>query len=140
MSTYEFLELFKEKFPKLSPFAKNGFVDKTKPKSIGIYLSTGRSKQNIALGGIDNTVNGELSLSILIHWTEDYDDCNATANDVYMGLLGCSDLYFRKRRISAIQMVDGHPVDLGRTDKNICEMVVRLNIIYDLEEVSVNED
>ena len=139
MSTYEFLDLFKGRFPEYLPFVKNGFVDKNQLKSIGIYRSTSRGNQNIALGGLDNTVSGELALSILIHWTEDYNACDTTAGDIYINLLGCSNLHLGKRRVSAIQMADGHPVDLGRTDKNVCEMVVRLNIIYDLEEVE-NED
>jgi hypothetical protein len=135
MQTNEFLLFFKNKFPEYAQYAKNGFIDKSKEKGIGIYLGVARDKQTIALGGLKCTETYTLPLNISIRWTESTVDCDTVANNIFTALFGLSNVIFGNRRIAGISLLDPVPVDIGRDEKNICQTVIRINVTYDLEEV-----
>ena len=110
----------------------NGTIDKNKVECIGLYLR-GSAGPAMALGGPTNNSYGQLPISILIHWGEDSDKCESKANEVYQHLCGLSNIKMGDRRIVSVNLLDSSPIDLQRDPNNICEMVIRVIIIYDKE-------
>ena len=69
-------------------------------------------------------------MTLLIHWGENSDECEVTANTLYEGLEnGIATI--NGVRVINIQMLESSPTNIGRDDNNICEMTIRLNIIYE---------
>lgn len=136
MDTSEFLAFFKNRFPAYAQYAKNGYMDKSKDKVIGIFLSTPRSNAKIALGGLENTVYSELPLNIGLQWTESSQECDVVAKDIYKSFFGCADITSGNRRMASIVPLDPVPIDIGRNEKNYCQRTIRINVTYYLEEVS----
>lgn len=126
----EFKDYLKSLFPSVKIY--NGTIDKNSKECVGIYRR-GRANNAIAIGGVENTSYSILPVSILVHWTEDADICESMANDIYLALQEKTDVLINNRRIIMFQMLDSGPVDLNRDDKNIVEMVIRTNIIYERE-------
>ena len=132
MSTYTVYEYMKSKFPELAAFMKNGNVDKKAQKSIGVFLgSDTRSNVNLAIGGIDCTSVRMLPININMRWTDNQKSCDDEAIGIYNALLlEKSNFTFNDVKIACIQLLDGCPVQLGRDDKNICEVTIRANFYY----------
>ena len=132
MSTYTVYEYMKSKFPELAAFMKNGNVDKKAQKSIGVFLgSDTRSNVNLAIGGIDCTSVRMLPININMRWTDNQKSCDDEAIGIYNALLlEQSNFTVNDVKIACIQLLDGCPVQLGRDDKNICEVTIRANFYY----------
>lgn len=132
MSTYTVYEYIKSKFPDIASMLKNGTIDKRAPKSIGIMLgSDTRSNGNLNIGGLDCTVVRTLPINIHIHWTDNQQECDNKAIEIYNTLLlEASNFMVNDAKIACIQMLDPCPMSLGRDDKNICEAVIRANFHY----------
>lgn len=108
----------------------NGAIDKNNDTCLGVFVR-GSSEPNIALGGIDNTTYGLLPLSILVHWTENTDECQTMANSVYIKVRGKVDIMMGTKRVMFVNMLDSAPTNITRDENNICEMVIRLAITYE---------
>lgn len=134
MSTYDVYEYMKWKFPDLSEYLKNGNLDKSSPKSIGVFLgSDTRSQGGIAIGGIDCTVVKMLPINIQMRWTDNQKSCDDKAIEIYNALLlETNNFQFKEGgvKIAYIHLLGSNPVSLGRDDKNICEAVIRANVYY----------
>lgn len=128
----EFVGFLEQQFPGTKFY--NGSINKADSKCAGVYLR-GSGKPRIALGGIENTSYSVLPISILVHWTEDSDECEAKANEVYAALFGANDQAIGGKRVIMFQMLDPCPISVQRDEKNIVEMVIRLNILYEREEM-----
>jgi hypothetical protein len=122
----------KSKFPELSQYLRNGNVEKSKDKSIGIFLgSDNRSNGNLAIGGVECTIIRMLPVNINIRWGENQKVFDDEAVRIYNTLLQeVVNFEFNGIKIACIQMLDGCPISLGRDDKNICEAVIRANFYY----------
>lgn len=111
----------------------NGTIDKNEQKCVGIYLA-GRGNPNMALGGPECSSFNTKSISILIHWTENSNQCELFSNKLYKFLMVQSNFILNGRRIINVQMLDDGPIDIKRDENNICEMVIRCNIFYGKKE------
>ena len=132
MTTYTFYEYMKSKFPDLSDYMRNGNVDKKAHKSIGVFLgSDTRSNGNLAIGGIDCTTIRMLPININMRWTDNQKLCDDEATKIYDSLLlEKTNFKINEVKIACIQLLDGSPIQLGRDDKNICEVTIRVNVYY----------
>lgn len=134
MSTYTVYEYMKWKFPDLSGALKNGTLDKSSPKSIGVFQgSNTRSQGNLAIGGIDCTAVRMLPININIRWTDNQKACDDKAIEIYNALLLETNNFTFKEdgvKIACIELLDPSPVQLGRDSKNVCEVTIRANFYY----------
>lgn len=128
MKVQEFIQFLEKKFPSVQFYA--GFVDKDNEMCVGVYIKDDLEPV-IAIGGLENTSYGVLPIRMLVHWTNNFYECENQACLLYNYFFGLSDI----EKIRAVQMRDPHPIDIGRSENNICEMVIRMNIIYEREVV-----
>ena len=132
MSTYTVYEYMKSKFPELSELLKNGNIDKSKEKSIGIFMgSDNRSNGNLAIGGVECTIIRMLPVNINIRWGHNQKEIDDETIKIYNSLLQEGvNFEFNGIKIACIQMLDVGPIALGRDDKNVCEAIIRANFYY----------
>ena len=132
MSTYTVYEYMKAKFPELAQLLKNGNIDKSAQKSVGVFLgSDTRASGNLAIGGIDCTSVRMLPININIRWTDNQKSCDDEAISIYNALLlETQNFIVNDVKIAYIQLLDACPKSIGRDDKNICESVIRANFYY----------
>lgn len=120
----DFLGELKNRLPDIKFF--NGTIDKTE-KCVGVY-ARGNAAPPTAIGGKPSY--GILPVTMLVHWGENSKECEATANALYEclenGIAAISNT-----RVIQIQLLESSPVNIGRDDNNICEMTIRLNIMYE---------
>lgn len=124
LTVSNFISALKQKFPKIKFF--NGCISKTE-KCVGVY-ARGNTNPPSAIGSKPSY--GILPITMLIHWGENSSECETTANLIYEGLEnGIADI--NSIRVIQIQLLDSAPANIGRDDTNVCEMTIRLNIIYE---------
>lgn len=119
-----FIEALKEKHPDIKFF--NGCISKTQ-KCVGVY-ARGNASPPSSIGSQPSY--RVLPVTLLIHWGENSNECETTANTLYKGLEeGIESI--NGRRVITIQMLESSPANIGRDDNNVCEMTIRLNIFYE---------
>jgi hypothetical protein len=128
----EFKEYLEQQFPGVTFY--NGTIDKTNPQCIGIY-NKGTNSLHTALGGINNISYSTLSVSILVHWTENTDTCEVQADRLYECLQRAENFKINNKRIVCVELHDPHPIDVSRDENNIAEMVIRATIYYEREVI-----
>jgi hypothetical protein len=121
-------DYLKTKYPSASIYA--GAINKNEAQCIGVY-PRGRTTPNVSIGGVENSSYWVLPVSILVHWSEDTALCEQMASTIYSDLLTAEGVTAGSIRVISFQMLDGGPVDLSRDADNICEMVIRANVIYE---------
>lgn len=104
----------------------NGCISKNE-KCVGVY-ARGSASPISAIGSKPSY--GCLPVTLLVHWGENSDECEVTANALYEGLEG-GLATINNVRVIQIQMLDSSPANIGRDDNNICEMTLRINIFYE---------
>jgi hypothetical protein len=109
----------------------NGFIDKNAKQCVAVY-NRGSAAPKIALGGIENTSTNTLPVTLVVHWTDNTDTCEQKAQEIYERLFGASNFLMGTRRIAALYLLDPCPINVARDRNNIAEMVIRLNIIYEM--------
>lgn len=132
MTTYTVYEYLKAKFPDLANVLRNGNVNRSVDKSIGVFLgSDTRSSGQLAIGGIDCTTVRMLPVNIQIRWSENQLEHDTLATRIYDKLLTeGNNFYVGEAKIACIFLVDDCPASLGRDEKNVCESVIRANFYY----------
>ena len=128
MTVSNFMEYLKTVYPDYVFY--NGTIDKNNKNCIGIYLK-GRGDLHIAIVALSNTSYSLLPVSILIHWGQDASLCEITANGIYEGFQTASDVTINNQRVIYFDLADPTPTDISRDENGICEMVIRLNILYE---------
>lgn len=118
----------KTKFPGTEFY--NGFIPKNSEQCVGVYLKQ-RGSRNLAIGGPTCTSYATLPLSLLVHWTKDADPCEKEADEIYSTMETASGESAGGHRIIDFNLIDPGPVDVSRDENNICEMVIRVNVIYE---------
>jgi hypothetical protein len=108
----------------------NGMIPKNTEQCIGVYLKN-RGTRIIAIGGYDNTSYASLPLSLLIHWGKDADACQQLANKMYELMQSAIGVVMGNHRVIDFDLQDNGPVNVDRDENGICEMVIRMNIIYE---------
>lgn len=124
LSVTDFLQVLKVKYPDVKFF--NGSIDKFE-NCVGVY-ARGNASPPIAIGCKPSY--GILPVTMLIHWGENSAVCESLANRLYEGLEE-GVAVIGNTRVIQLQMMDSCPVNIGRDDNNICEMTIRLNIMYE---------
>lgn len=119
-----FIEVLKERYPDIKFF--NGCISKTE-KCVGVY-ARGSAPPPTAIGSQPSY--RVLPVTLLIHWGENSQGCENTANSLYKGLEEGIDS-ISGRRVITTQLLESSPTNIGRDDNNICEMTIRLNIFYE---------
>lgn len=104
----------------------NGCISKNE-KCVGVY-ARGNAAPISAIGSKPSY--NVLPVTLLVHWGENSDECEKTANELYEVLEGGIPT-INSVRVIQIRMVDSCPVNIGRDDNNICEMTIRINILYE---------
>ena len=132
ITTYTVYEYMKNKFPDLANILRNGNIDKSADKSIGVFQgSDTRATGNLAIGGIDCTTIRMLPVNIQIRWTSNQREHDNKSVEIYNSLLlEESNFFVGDAKIAHIMLLDSSPKTLGRDDKNICESVIRANVFY----------
>ena len=131
MCISEIITWLKTKYPGMAVY--NGMIPKNTSQCVGIYLKD-RGGRIMAIGGYSASSYASLPLSILIHWGQDADACQTQANDIYELMQTADGETIGGRRIIDFDLQDSGPVDISRDANNICEMVIRVNIIYERQE------
>lgn len=126
----EVIAWLKTKYPGVAVY--NGTIPKNEQQCVGIYLKD-RGSRIIAIGGYAATSYASLPLSILVHWGQDADACQVQANDIYEMMQAAGGETIGGHRIVDFDLQDAGPVDVSRDANNICEMVIRVNIVYHRE-------
>lgn len=119
-----FMEILKAKYPNIKFF--NGCISKDE-KCVGVY-ARGNAEPPTAIGSKPSY--GVLPVTLLIHWGENSNECEITANSIYAGLEEPIE-EVNGRRVIQVQLLESTPVNIGRDDSNICEMTIRLNLFYE---------
>ena len=119
-----FMNALKERCPNIKFF--NGCISKDE-KCVGVY-ARGNAAPPTAIGSKPSY--GVLPVTLLIHWGENSDECETTANALYEELeKGIAEI--NGVRVIQLQLLESTPVNIGRDDNNKCEMTIRLNIMYE---------
>ena len=120
----DFVQVLKAKYPDIKFL--NGCISKSE-KCVGVY-ARGNAAPISAIG--TKPSYNVLPVTLLVHWGENSADCETTANTLYEGLEdGIKTI--NNTRVIQVQMMDSTPVNIGRDDNNICEMTLRINILYE---------
>lgn len=118
------VDVLEQKYPSIKFF--NGCISKDE-KCVGVY-ARGNASPPMAIGCKPSY--GILPVTMLVHWSENSDDCETTANALYEGLeQGIASI--NGVRVIQTQLLESCPTNIGRDDNNICEMTIRLNITYE---------
>ena len=119
-------------FIKSFGFAENyyiGKLDNKKDKSIGVY-SLKRSEPPVTALGGESTYD-IIGVSLLIHWTNNADETEITARQLYEKLRTVKDVEINNTQIGMIQLLVPEPVDVGTDEKGIYERVIEMKIYYE---------
>lgn len=120
----DFIKVLKSQYPTIKFF--NGCISKTE-KCVGVY-ARGNATPPTAIGSKPSY--NVLPVTLLVHWGENSNDCETTANTLYSGLEeGIAEI--DGLRVIQLQLLESSPSNIGRDDNNICEMTIRLNIFYE---------
>ena len=120
----DFVQVLKGLHPDIKFF--NGCISKDE-KCVGVY-ARGNSTPPTAIGSEPSY--RILPATLLVHWNENSDECEKTANSLYKTLeKGISSI--SGVRVIQLQLLESVPVNIGRDDTNKCEMTIRLNIFYE---------
>ena len=131
MRISEVIAWLKTKYPGMEAY--NGMIPKNAPQCVGIYLKD-RGGRIMAIGGYSASSYASLPLSLLVHWGQDADVCQQQANTIYEMMQAADGETIGGRRVIDFDLQDSGPVDVSRDANNICEMVIRVNIIYERQE------
>lgn len=124
ITTKDFMRVLSEQHPQISFY--NGCINKA-AQCVGVY-ARGNAAPPTAIGS--KASYSILPVTLLIHWSENSQECEKTANLLYEGLEN-GMVSIGDTRVIQIQMLDSCPVNIGRDDNNICEMTIRINIFYE---------
>ena len=124
LTVSNFVQVLKAKYPGIKFF--NGCISKDE-KCVGVY-ARGNAAPISAIG--TKPSYNVLPVTLLVHWGENSNDCETTANTLYEGLEAGIET-INNTRVIQIQMLDSCPVSIGRDDNNACEMTLRINIFYE---------
>lgn len=124
LSVSDFLDVLKKQHSDIKFF--NGCISKEE-KCVGIY-ARGSAPPPTAIGSKPSY--GVLPITMLVHWGENSKECETTANKLYESLEnGIATI--NGVRVIQLQLLESTPTNIGRDDSNICEMTIRLNIMYE---------
>ncbi|MCX7924131.1 MAG: hypothetical protein N3B21_19305 [Clostridia bacterium] len=129
MKIKDVVSYLKQEFPSIKFY--NGTIDKNQ-QCVGVY-ARGSAAPNIAIGGVQYSSYCTLPITLLVHWGENADICEETANTIHKGLLGKAKLVMGTANVISVSMLDPGPINVQRDSNNICEMVIRANIFYERE-------
>lgn len=110
-----------------------GKLDNKKEKSIGVYqLKT--DTPNICLGGLENTPYDKKSISILIHWNNNFKETEIASWELYEKLQDIQNIRINDINIYFINLLVNEPVDVGTDDNGVYERVIQAEIYYERKE------
>lgn len=118
----------KTKYPGIGVY--NQFIPKHDPFCIGIYRKQ-RGASNLAVGGVVCTSFAVLPVDFLVHWGESAAACETMAENLYTCMHGNLSEQIGGYAVRQFALQDAAPASVGRDEHNICEMIVRVNIVYD---------
>ena len=127
MTLKEIREFLKTKID--CPQWYSGKIDATKEQCIGIYSVQGPAPF-IALGGLANTSYSTKAISILVHWTKNYDIAEHKAQEVYNALFGQSATIGGKK-VKKFDMRTDEPIGVGTDNNGIFEFVIETVIYFE---------
>jgi hypothetical protein len=128
MTVSNFMSYLKVQFPGIKFY--NGTINAKDDQCIGVYLGTG-GIPHVSIGGMENSSFAMLPIRILVHWTKNSDACEQMARRLYNRLIGLSSTVMGTIKVKAVTMLDPCPVGIGHDENGICEVVIRLQIIYE---------
>ena len=124
LTVKDFTKVLKQQYPNIAFF--NGCISK-EDRCVGVF-ARGNATPPTAIGSKPSY--GILPVTLLIHWGENSQVCENTANLLYEGLEnGIAQI--NNVRVVQLQLLEPCPANIGRDDNNICEMTIRLNIFYE---------
>lgn len=127
MNLSDIREYLKKIFPEAEHFYI-GRIDASQEKCIGIY--NGQTRPAIRCIGLQTYQ--EMSVSILIHWTENARETQSSALALYQRLYHADCPEINGYHIPVIHLQSNAPVDCTPPESLIYEYVIDLNLIYNL--------
>lgn len=106
-----------------------GRIDTKYEKSICVYDLQNEARQNIAVGGKENTTD-YMKFTILIRWNDNYIETQQAAQSLYDYLTQCSHITFDNVDIYYIEMQTDNPIDLHCDNNGIYERSVDIKVYY----------
>lgn len=108
-----------------------GKMDGKKKQSIGIYQRESKEPPRIALGGVQNTKYEKKEISILIHWTENANETERKAAELYEKLKEIRQVTIGECHIYFVMLQVPEPIDVGTDDNGVYERVIWLDFYYE---------
>lgn len=131
MCTSDVVDWLKTKYPGTGVY--NQIIPKRDPFCMGVYRKQ-RGAAFIAIGGIACTSFTVLPVDVLVHWGEAAAVCENVADSLYSLMHGNVTEQIGGYAVRQFALQDAGPISAGRDNDNICEMTVRVNIVYESTE------
>jgi hypothetical protein len=110
-----------------------GRIDGNLEKCIGVYGAKSGARQQICIGGAEQTRYQEKKISLLIHWTKNPSEAEKTANQLYKLLYGQTRLDMGGVRVLWIDP-GAAPFSAGFDRRGIAEYVMNATFYYERTE------
>ena len=89
-----------------------------------------RSGKTPFLGGSENNDFKKVPVNILVRWSEDETASWSKAKEVYDALVDKTNFTFESMNFAYFSLLDDSPIWLGRSDKNVVEYSIRVDVYY----------
>lgn len=119
-------QLIQTAFPSLQVF--NGAINRNLEYAIGVFSR--RNSQPIISVGTDSSYN-ILPITILVHWSQDADECERQAQAIYDFLYKKSKFSISNVNVISANVLSSGPIDIARDENNICEMTINVDFYYE---------
>lgn len=106
-----------------------GMLDNKPDKAIGVYSLKGSGSQPRAIG--TTSTYSTIGISLLIHWTNNADETETTARELYEKLLTVENVVINGHTVYMIELLVLEPIDVGTDEKGVYERVIELKIYYE---------
>lgn len=111
-----------------------GKLDNKQNKSVGVYQRKTGNPPRMCIGGEENTSYDIKPISILVHWSNDADETEQAAYELFENIRKSTNVTINNILIPYIKLLVSEPVDVGTDDKGIYERVIELDIYYEKGE------
>ena len=108
----------------------SGSLRSNSEKGICVYSEQAMSRNEVCIGGLDNTSTFVQGYSILIHWNKNAKESEEKAMEVYESLWGQNPV-INKYKVIKINLRDANPICIGVDDNGIYEFVINFDILYE---------
>ena len=107
---------------------KIGTYDTSKDKTVCVRNLTS-SRNNLAIGGLNNTSTRTKGISIVVHWNKNPDETERISQEIYSCFYGQKPL-INDKQVVLCRMRSDEPISLGTDASGIYEYAIEMWITY----------